>query len=139
MIKNFETVCRRMETAMEMEKDTEKILEVLINSDDALRLKDIAFTIGWVLGDDPIYQRTTAPLKWLVSLGLVERFEVEGAPIEIEDERYVIDFEDGKPMYIEVDGVRYVRDDRHRTVHNGHFEKYTRIITPKYAMYRAVK
>lgn len=137
MIKNFESVCVRMSEARAMEIDAEKVLNVLLENGGQMRAKEIAEASGFVWGNHHVnYQRANHPLKWLVQLGMVQRIEIEGEPIEVDDERYVYDCEDGKPLNLVIDGVLYVREDRHNIGRRGHWETYKKTITPKIAVFQ---
>lgn len=140
MIKNFENACVKMSEARAMENDAEKVLDVLMQSDKPMRAKEIAEACGWMLWQSANYQRANWPLRWLRKLGMIERIEITGEPIEIDDEQWVTDYDDGQPQYVEVNGVRYIREDTlgYRNSMHGHWETVKKTIVPKVAVYQII-
>lgn len=137
MIKNFENVCVRMSEAKAMELEAEKVLNVLIENGGAMRAKEIALACGWGFPNGFVnHQRATHPLKWLVELGLVERVEIDGEPIEVEN--YHIFNSDGVLICDCADSWAYRRLMNALGIKGLVVTPFTKTITPKIAMFQIV-
>lgn len=149
MIKNFETVCTSFETGFAIEQRAEQVLNILLaHQGEGMRMKEIAAIL------QPNTRRPspcTYELTCLKKLGLVDRYEVDGEPIQISAERWV---EEPVEMKVEkykvqkevvINGHRYLLAEgepefdeivTHERWGRGHWETYMKTITPKVAMFK---
>lgn len=136
MIKGLEKVSVTIATGRELEMRAEKVLDVLMESTEGLRAKEIACRCGYMdlfdktQGD---HYKVAKPLKWLVQIGLVERYQIDGEPIEIDVEKFVYNEDE----IVVVDGVEYIRK-RPRGPRRGHWEWTKKTIVPKVTYFKIV-
>lgn len=148
MIKNFETVCTSFETGYAIEQRAEQVLDILLaHKGEGMRMKEIAALLQ---PDTRWPSPCTYELTCLKKLGLVDRYEVEGEPIQVPDERWVEEpVETRVEKYkvqkeITINGHRYLLAEgepefdevTRSTWGRGHWEQYTRTITPKIALFK---
>lgn len=148
MIKNFETVCPSFETGFAIEQRAEQVLNILLaHQGEGMRMKEIAAIL------QPNASRpspVTYELTCLKKLGLVDRYEVDGEPIQVPADRWVEEpievktyrYEVKKEMvinghhYFLAEGEPEFDEVTHETWGRGHWEEYMRTITPKIALYK---
>ena len=68
MIENFEKVCKTYREGIRMEKDADEVLDILLNSEKAMRPIDIARACGWFnnnISKKPLYGKAAAALQFL--------------------------------------------------------------------------
>lgn len=148
MIKNFETVCTSFENGYAIEQRAEQILDILLaHKGEGMRMKEIAAILH------PNTRRPsscTYELTCLKKLGLVDRYEVDGEPIQVPFERWVEEpIETRVEKYkvqkeVVIRGHRYLLAEgepefdeiTHSTWGHGHWEESMRTITPKVAMFK---
>lgn len=102
-MKNFERVCVSYANGLEIEDKAQKFYNILAENGYRMTCKEIAKIAN------STYQRVSRLMKMLVELGLVERTEIDGEPIEVDVEMHGYRCDDGKPYTIEVDGIKYER------------------------------